>query len=364
MLKIGRNELCPCGSGKKYKKCCLQKDEYRRTAEAIVAADHLANRDGRIDCCLYPVNSECNGGIVKAHAIQNNRILKKISDNGRVITVNGVSNYLFQDTKLNGRSNATTFHGFCKYHDKTVFQDIEDRPFTQTRKQLFLLAYRTFAWHYHKKREQQNKSLLFESVMRTRGFAENSDDSKQFRKGMQLGLRDNDIKKEIFDSAILSSDYEILESCIWTIPYEVQFAVSMMYEMMYDIQGIGINAHCGDRCEKSIFLNIFPMDGQSYCVWSWFKEDNEYQRFADQFMALDDGEKKNYLNNKLPAWTDSLVISPIMWNGWEKEVQEAFIAHANMGDLYTAFELEDNGHPFEYASTPWDLFMCDGIDNS
>lgn len=21
-MKIGRNELCPCGSGKKYKKCC------------------------------------------------------------------------------------------------------------------------------------------------------------------------------------------------------------------------------------------------------------------------------------------------------------------------------------------------------
>jgi tetratricopeptide (TPR) repeat protein len=24
--KIGRNDPCPCGSGKKYKKCCLQKD--------------------------------------------------------------------------------------------------------------------------------------------------------------------------------------------------------------------------------------------------------------------------------------------------------------------------------------------------
>lgn len=23
--KIGRNDLCPCGSGKKYKACCLQK---------------------------------------------------------------------------------------------------------------------------------------------------------------------------------------------------------------------------------------------------------------------------------------------------------------------------------------------------
>jgi hypothetical protein len=23
--KIGRNDLCPCGSGKKYKKCCQEK---------------------------------------------------------------------------------------------------------------------------------------------------------------------------------------------------------------------------------------------------------------------------------------------------------------------------------------------------
>ena len=23
-FKIGRNQLCPCGSGKKYKKCCLK----------------------------------------------------------------------------------------------------------------------------------------------------------------------------------------------------------------------------------------------------------------------------------------------------------------------------------------------------
>ncbi len=25
--KVGRNEPCPCGSGKKFKKCCLQKEE-------------------------------------------------------------------------------------------------------------------------------------------------------------------------------------------------------------------------------------------------------------------------------------------------------------------------------------------------
>ena len=25
-LKVGRNDLCPCGSGKKYKKCCIKKN--------------------------------------------------------------------------------------------------------------------------------------------------------------------------------------------------------------------------------------------------------------------------------------------------------------------------------------------------
>lgn len=26
--KVGRNEACPCGSGKKYKKCCIGKRVY------------------------------------------------------------------------------------------------------------------------------------------------------------------------------------------------------------------------------------------------------------------------------------------------------------------------------------------------
>lgn len=30
-MKIGRNESCPCGSGKKYKKCCLERDMEKDT---------------------------------------------------------------------------------------------------------------------------------------------------------------------------------------------------------------------------------------------------------------------------------------------------------------------------------------------
>ncbi len=45
MTRIGRNELCPCGSGKKYKKCCLAKDEAARYAAPVMPAGTTANAD-------------------------------------------------------------------------------------------------------------------------------------------------------------------------------------------------------------------------------------------------------------------------------------------------------------------------------
>ncbi|UUX93171.1 YecA family protein [Methanoplanus endosymbiosus] len=41
--KTGRNDPCPCGSGKKYKKCCMKKDrdEMRESAEIRVFEDEL-----------------------------------------------------------------------------------------------------------------------------------------------------------------------------------------------------------------------------------------------------------------------------------------------------------------------------------
>jgi len=32
-MKVGRNDPCPCGSGLKYKKCCLPKEEEQEALE-------------------------------------------------------------------------------------------------------------------------------------------------------------------------------------------------------------------------------------------------------------------------------------------------------------------------------------------
>jgi hypothetical protein len=48
-MKLGRNQPCHCGSGVKYKRCCLGKDE-----EAERQARTQATAEGETDTCLCP----------------------------------------------------------------------------------------------------------------------------------------------------------------------------------------------------------------------------------------------------------------------------------------------------------------------
>lgn len=131
----------------------------------------------------------------------------------------------------------------------------------------------------------------------------------------------------------------------------------MQYEPTFDLAGNKINDYEHDKILKSIYLNIFPADSKSYCIWSWLASDDAiFNSYANQFMELPVSDRQNYLNNKLPVWTDSLVISPVLWRKWGKPVQEALIAHANFDKLYFAMELEHGGQPYQYMDTPWDLF--------
>lgn len=54
-MKIGRNNLCPCGSGKKYKHCCLQR-ESMSTEQLIRIAVNANGYDDRIADVLCNLN--------------------------------------------------------------------------------------------------------------------------------------------------------------------------------------------------------------------------------------------------------------------------------------------------------------------
>ena len=74
--KINRNEKCPCGSGIKYKKCCLNKrDNLENLYSENLSPQNNLNKhikEGLIKQCIYPKQDECSEKIIKAHSIQNN----------------------------------------------------------------------------------------------------------------------------------------------------------------------------------------------------------------------------------------------------------------------------------------------------
>lgn len=356
--KIGRNDMCPCGSGLKYKKCCLGKSKDQLAFEAYVDAQKKADRAGRVKECLHPNHEECSGKIVKSHAIQNNRVLTALAENGEVILTNFMTSFGFQHEQIKGRKIATTFSGFCSYHDKVLFQDIEDREFCCTEKQVFLYTYRTLAWHCHKKREQVGRRTYIKDAMAAKGHTvQNPEEDMLSSIGLELGLQDNVKMKQAFDTSLLAESYSDVESTVWRIPYVIDFAVSMMHELEHDIKGQSLIDMEGDEYVPSIFLNIFPCKTESYCIWSWHRSNADvYAPFARQFMDLEEVDRINYLNNKLPRWTDSLVISPRMWKRWGEGIQQAFVTHANFDMLFRNMEEEENMFAYQYMDTPWDLF--------
>lgn len=56
MAKIGRNDPCPCGSGKKYKRCCLNPEP--QPAEVNAATGQ--GDDELCDCCVDALNERAD----------------------------------------------------------------------------------------------------------------------------------------------------------------------------------------------------------------------------------------------------------------------------------------------------------------
>ena len=44
MVKIGRNNPCPCGSGKKYKKCCINKLKKGDLGQSVKVNSNFENK--------------------------------------------------------------------------------------------------------------------------------------------------------------------------------------------------------------------------------------------------------------------------------------------------------------------------------
>ena len=327
-ITIGRNDPCPCGSGKKFKKCCIDKINDKDDEEFLNPIKLQENykkirRASRIKQCLHPDKDACSEKIVGAHSLQNNKILKKISDNGIVYMPCPKADNPFLPMTEYGRKEATVFTGFCGYHDKILFQPIEDNLFTKSVEQIFLYTYRSFAVEYHKKQEvvnmQQNifakKPSLLCMPKEDNPFG-----------GMQMAINDFGPVKEKFDKALLDGNYDILTSVVWEFNQSVNFAGTGFEAMSRDLKGNKIQDLSKQQIlAKHIFVMVFPETEKTYCIISWLKENDDiFSGYYRQLQELNEQQKKNYINNLLPMISENIAINPKAWILWEDYKKNEF----------------------------------------
>ncbi|RPK31749.1 YecA family protein [Paenibacillus xylanexedens] len=314
-MKIGRNDLCTCGSGKKYKVCHMQLPDKPLIDPSIPVNSAIDRRmrENLIKQCVHPNQEECRGEPIKAHSIQNNRILRKLGRNGDLymvkMVVNETSKRMNPRFKAIGRKKATTFSGFCSHHDKELFQPIEDQDFYGSEHQKFLFSYRAFSFEYHKKAEAAKL------------HKKNGDDKPSlytnyeylgFKEGYDLSTNDNEYTKSLYDEALLSNDYVAVESVEVVLNKEVLFSVSSGFYLEYDLTGEKINDLSNPEARiHPVTLTVFPENKRTIILFSWLRDSSEiYFNFKQQLLGLKVDQLEQILNNMIPSYCENVVYNP------------------------------------------------------
>jgi hypothetical protein len=240
--------------------------------------------------CILEDENECSGKIIEAHSIQNNKFLNKISRKGYVYYF---SHMITEDDQLisifeeKGRKAFSTFRGFCKKHDKELFQPIEDRDYNGSDEQNFLFAFRAFAKEIHAKKQGvlyyenllkklferniANNILYDNKVLIAKQMLQNDEITLNLLK-KELEIFKVGIKEKIFDNfytykIILENEYPIVCNSAF-IPY-----IDANYNRIFNLYDY--NRIQNGELNPIIYFNIFPANNKTFILISCLEKNRD-----------------------------------------------------------------------------------------
>lgn len=310
--KFDKNEPCPCGSGNKFKSCCFSK-RYKDTQFDSVKGKGFFNHyviklisESNLCFCTHPNHKECNGAIIKAHSIANKRIFDRLAVDGHVMAISrGLSGIEIRPVS---RNDASTFTGFCKYHDDIVFKEIDTNDYDYSELQNFLYAYRAFSYAYHAKlhayKAVQNLAKKNPGLNHEPSFVD-------YYRGYQSGIKTANFYKKIFDRCVMDKRYDLLTTIVFRLDQSYELAASSGITLDYDLNGNIIN---GEKeildIGRLLFVNIFPESERTIILLSWLKDfDDVFRDYRKQLMELNQMKLMIYFNNFIPVYIENFFLS-------------------------------------------------------
>lgn len=315
------DDPCVCGSGSKFQGCCQglsQMDVIRKTKKIFFAN---LMREASIKKCLYPDTSECSEKVIRAHSLQNNRILTALSEDGEVFMIKPSYNEEVSELERVGRGAATTFTGFCGKHDKEVFAPIEDRIYEPgNREQEALFAFRALSKEWHSK-------LVVNKVMEVIGIPHPALMALQF--GNELGLKDLEKDALLFRDILLGRQFEEIQTTRLVLDTPCEIAVSSAVTLPYDFEGKELPHFKGQDWvnPEILFITIFPQEGKTYALFSYGAASTDTFRFLEtQLLSKESASLRELLTRLVVHNCENLVLSPRLLKRKGKEFEEQLIS--------------------------------------
>jgi len=355
-LKLDPYEQCPCLSGRKFKFCCYEKSRRKKQVESIEYSPsrieykiHQDWKNANIKMCLSDKIEECSGPIKRAHSIQNNKFLKRISDDGHLYHItNDLSAKDFKSKfKRISRNDASTFYGFCDYHDNVIFEAIEKKEIVPDKLQCFLFAYRAMAIDAHK--------YFRKLQMHANQFIENPIVNEKFMYFYRKSLLDlEDVKKDliIFNGALSRNDYDSLVTFYRKLDFQVAFATTSSFAVERDVNNNLLNDIYSSVSEDmpSIYLTVVPDKGSTHIFISYIKKQGSvYTSYFDQLEGLEETKLQQYLNFLIINYTENIFFSKdYIENLTDQECDSLLNSFSSSIILSTKLELILEGKYFKF----------------
>lgn len=329
------NELCWCGSGKKFKRC-----HYGREANSQLPLSEI--HDGfkmakSVKRCLHWDASEsvCSGSPIAAHSLQRRGVLSQIAKDNEVCVfderVTKIVKGKSLGVKLENISTASTFYGFCSFHDNETFKPLETMPFTCTKEQVSLLAYRAAC----KETLGRDINLNLVPLLRKgdRGKTETEQSNLQHyldshEHSLEVGSSDADRHKSDIETIITSRNYSEIHGCVvytdagfpalycagW-LP-ECDFAGNALQRnVLYNPKGI----------PEVIWISALPAKNSTALVFSWCGVAPVANQFMDSLLALPNSEQADACLRFVIEFIPDCCISPVWWDGLTESEQGAIL---------------------------------------
>lgn len=178
----------------------------------------MKRQSNRGRCLHFDKGGRCNE-IVAAHSIQKSGQLKSIAEDGHIYRLSATHSILkdtggFPAPKKIGLNQASTFAGFCKYHDNNLFKAIDDTPLIPNHEQIALYAYRCVCREFFTK---ENAVRVLESLHNHHDLAPQAQESLRLSlKGNSLGFEGLKYHKEQYEESIKLNQYHDFEYILFT----------------------------------------------------------------------------------------------------------------------------------------------------